>query len=345
MFITYLSFRNVESGGRRDLDKTFWKVEHHIIPRFAGGSNEQTNRISLHQYEHALVHLFRYLSFSPRANSKDFNAWSSACLTEQQISDRQNIQNQKRLQGYEKTTRNTEWQKIQGLKGIQNSAQSRTGRSTSSELQRRINSETGKQTQFLNSRKRVSPWTWFLCQQKLTFQNGEENICTVNVSCPKQKQTVRHIVSYLKNQFPNCSIPEEEKRYSNFGALFRLEKQKMWNWSFVSIGIEVSTDNFVEFPFETDSEKHSLYELFCTFFYYLYSETKIDENSIFVFYDFCWNEFSPKFSMFEKSEVFLLFSTIRNFIAEYETIVPIRSRGNRQYVEQFSEIANKNFNC
>lgn len=68
-------------GTRPDyINRQMMFTEHHITPRFEGGSQAATNRVLCHRYEHGLVHLFRWL-YTNRA--QDLGGFTSSMLTEE----------------------------------------------------------------------------------------------------------------------------------------------------------------------------------------------------------------------------------------------------------------------
>ncbi len=243
LFAEHVKNLDVRTGGRPELDATpFFRVLHHIIPRFDGGGDEESNRVTLHQYEHALIHLFRY---SWKKDFKDLNAFSSACLTQDQIERRNRPVSQNSLRAWEKTTRNPEWQKEFGSKGL-----AKRVPPVSSSLQRRKAAEAAKQTQWQNSRQRVNPFTWFLCDQELAFENvnnstqGSSTIVWIFPNQDPKQRTVTNIAEILTNHpihnTTNSPIVAKEK-FSNFAEIFRGERNMKWGWKFHALRIQNQT--------------------------------------------------------------------------------------------------------
>lgn len=233
LFVDYLRQLEEKTKGRSELNDTCYRVLHHIQPRFDGGLDDAPNRVLLHQYEHGLIHLFRY---SWKKLSTDLNAFSSACLTDEQLERRQNLTpSEKTLQARERTTQNPEWQQTYGALGRQN----RTGPPAVTPLLRRAGAIAGSKYQWQNARRRTDVFTWFLCTLTLGFKNSVNNIIVwvIPDSDPK-KHTVVDIATFLFEHpvhIQTSAVDVPRDRRSNFSQLFRGTRQNMWNWSLYGI--------------------------------------------------------------------------------------------------------------
>ena len=261
-------------ANRNDLQNEF-RVMHHIVPQFEGGTDASENCVFLHQYQHGLVHLFCFLW---KKNSTDLNAFSSACLTQNQVEKRADFFNPKRELAREKTVRNLEWQETFGRKGVENSVKKRKEfLPYYSDTHRQNLAVAAKKTQPRAIAARISLWVRFLCQSKLTFQNvktGEQvSFEQVGIS---ENRTVVEIARALKQQFPECAIPPTNG--FKFAELFRLEKSQKWDWTFVSLTVEHSLQYF-EIPFSTFCRKgQGLHKLFLLLVYFIYRENNLSEK-------------------------------------------------------------------
>lgn len=227
-YASYLKTLDNNTGGRPELDNTPFRCLHHIIPKFDGGGETAENRCHMHQNEHALIHLFR---FSWTSNTNDLNAFSSACLTEEQLKRRNYSQSLGSVQARKQTTQNPEWQATFGKKGRLNRR-----KAIVSPLQSRVNSLTGTKNQYGNSRKRVNPFTWWLCDQELSFRfNSTGDIICIKPNSDPKKRTVAHIAEQLLNI--NTTMAVNRNAYSNLSIIFRAETKEKWGWSFHSIKI------------------------------------------------------------------------------------------------------------
>lgn len=338
LFARYIQDRDIDSGGRPELDNTIWRVVHHIVPLFAGGANDRTNKVHLHQYEHSFIHLLRYLW---KKNSIDLNAFSSALLTQEQIAARQGIlstasRSRRKAAAREQTVLNSDWQKTYGQQGVQQSRALRLGRSTSSPLQRRKNSETGKKTQYLNSRSRVSPWTWYLCEQVLIFKNQKMESTFQAIPDENSKnRTVAFIVKKIKEAFPNCSIPEEISGYSKFSEIFRFEKQTYWGWSLYCIQFFNLENEFLfQIPFLPEGKV--LFDLFATFLYFIYcAPNDLTSIEIEQLKENCYQTFHSQFSFLTKTSFFILCSNIISFVEKYKQMIPY-AESNKQVIARIT---------
>lgn len=236
LFASYVQQLDQTTGGRPDLDNTRYRVLHHIQPRFEGGTDEIENRVLLHQHQHALIHLFRY---SWKKISTDLNAFSSACLTNDQLKRRQSrVPTQSTIEARKKTTQNKEWQATFGAKGRMN----RTKPPTVTALLRRSGSEAGNQYQWINARSRANIFSWFLCTLILGFQNIiNTKVVYISPDSDPEKHTVTHIAKQLFSHpvhIETEGVDVPNSRLSNFSQIFRGERQSMWNWRFYCIQIE-----------------------------------------------------------------------------------------------------------
>lgn len=139
-YASFLKFLEKATGGRIEIQNIDFRVVHHILPKFAEGTNEESNRVLLHQYEHALIHFFCFLLFK---NSWDLNAFSSACLTEEQVKRRNKGNLETQQIARKKTVLNPEWQATFGRKGVYKSADLCRGKSNASALSRSATAKTG----------------------------------------------------------------------------------------------------------------------------------------------------------------------------------------------------------
>lgn len=202
LFVDYLEKKDRTTGGRTDLTLEMCVI-HHILPKFEGGADSVENCVRLSQYEHAFVHLLRY---SWKKLSKDLNAFSSACLTEDQIQKRQNTNlNPNSERARDNTVRNPEWQETFGRKGWETAAKNRKGKPYDLSLKQEANvSKVGKTYQFSNSRVRANPFHWYLCSQIILLKDRISNkLLKVNSSQNPQEQTAASIakkVNLLLNE-------------------------------------------------------------------------------------------------------------------------------------------------
>lgn len=270
MFVEQLRALSRQAN-RSDMQSEF-RVFHHILPQFEGGTDAHENCVYLYQYEHSLVHLLRFLW---KKNGKDLNAFSSACLTIEQVQKRGDFFNKNREKARDKTVRNTEWQEISGRKGIEKSVEKRKNFPTEfSDDHHQKLSDAARKTQPKSIRSRISLWSRFLCTCKLTFQNikTSEKFSFEQVDI-SENRTVVDIARSLKEQFPNCGIPE--KNEWKFAELFRLEKSKKWGWTFFSLTVENSGQCF-EILFSVFCTKGQLlHKLFLLLVYYIYGENNL----------------------------------------------------------------------
>lgn len=337
-FASFLKNIEQSTGGRSEILDTAFRVVHHIQPKFDGGTDEESNCVLLHQYEHALIHLFRFLCFK---NSRDFNAFSSACLTVDQIQRRNKGTLETQNIARQKTVLNPEWQATSGRKGVERSAELRRGKSNASALSRRANAETGRMFQFQNSRKRVHPWTWFLCELPLTFTNEKcrEHIELVPHTNPTNR-TVTYIVSTLKRMFPQSSIPETSERYSNFAELFRFEKGSYWGWMLVGFQIDG-----LFFGFETLEKKKHFYAFFATLFYAFYrshdgSLVPLTGEQKQLLKERLLSFFQPLLNC-SCDDLSILYEEIEHFLEFYQENVPVGSTANAKIVTDVHQGAKK----
>jgi hypothetical protein len=335
-FAIFLKKMEHSTGGRSDIENSSFRVVHHIQPRFEGGTDDESNRVLLHQYEHALIHLLRFLWLQ---HSRDLNAFSSACLTPEQVERRNNGNTETQQIAQEKTVLNPEWQATSGRKGVDRSAEIRRGKSNASALSRCASAETGRKFQFVNSRKRVHPWTWFLCEFPLTFTNSQfDKRIEIVPHAEAGKRTVTYLVSTLKRLFPQSSIPETPERYSNFAEIFRFEKGMYWGW--VLAGFQIDG---VFFSFETIEKKKKFYAFFATLFYYFYRSSESSLVPLTVEEQFLLKErmlslFQPLFN-FSFDELSILYEEIQNFVEFYKECVPVNSTANAKIVADFKRWA------
>jgi hypothetical protein len=301
-YASYLKTLDNETGGRPELDNTPFRCLHHIIPKFAGGGETAENRCHIHQYEHALIHLFRF-SWTPQTN--DLNAFSSACLTKDQMERRNYSQTKGSIQARKKTTQNPEWQATQGRKGLLNRRPPIV-----SPLQRRANSLTGTKNQYGNSRKRANPFTWWLCEQELCFRfvSTGEIVCIKPNPDPK-KRTVANIAEQLLGIAINTTTNVNRNTYSNLSVIFRAERREKWGWSFHSIKINEET-----YLIQNTDDLKRLEIALATLFVYLESPTLSLEN--------LESQFVKKFIFVGFTSSLVYFSMI-DFINFYATIVSL----------------------
>ena len=301
-YASYLKNLDNATGGRPELDNTPFRCLHHIVPKFDGGGETAENRCHMHQHEHALIHLFRF-SWTP--NTNDLNAFSSACLTDDQLKRRNYSQSPGSIEARKQTTQNPEWQANVGKKGRLNRRPA-----VVSPLQRRVNSQTGTKNQYGNSRKRVNPFTWWLCDQELSFRfNSTSNIVCIKPNSDPKKRTVANIAEQLLAVDINTSTPVKRNTYSNFAAIFRGERNEKWGWSFhsIKIGTEVYFIQGID-----DLKK--LEVALATLFVYLESPTLSLEN--------LESEFLKKFTFLNFSSS-LIYLNMVEFIKFYASIVSL----------------------
>lgn len=330
LFAEYVQTLDKTTGGRPELDaQAHFRVLHHIKPRFENGGDELENRVFLHQYEHALIHLLRY---SWKKRSRDLNGFSSACLTEDQILRRNLPTSQASQDAYAKTTRNPEWQASHGRKGREN-------RSTPvpSPLQRRKVAQVGEQTQWSNSRQRVIPFTWFLCSQVLAFKNDKSNtLVWISPPLDLQERTVTNIAKVLV-QHPlhrETNSPEVlEKLYSNFAELFRGTRKMKWNWRFYALRLG-DHETYSLHPVTDPSNFGQLQTAFATLFFALYQKrATVDLQQLKS--SFC-REFDADFTA---SFLEALFQSVDEFVQNYEEIVPVVTSANQKHFEDLQSLA------
>nr|YP_009773688.1 putative HNH homing endonuclease [Uronema confervicola]QIZ74188.1 putative HNH homing endonuclease [Uronema confervicola] len=321
MYATFLKNLDNTTGGRPELYNTVYQVVHHIIPRFEGGSNEQNNRIQLHQYEHALIHLFR---FSWKQSSSDLNAFSSGCLDDDQLSRRNRPELSSVENARAKTTRNPEWQATAGARGRAN----RSKPALTPALQR-SGSKAGKQYQFENARQRVNPFTWLFCEFTVGFKNiATEEIVWVEPNEDPKSRTVAFIAQFLSTKNPSQPIPE--KQVSNLSVLFRGERPTKWGWSLY--GLKFDT-NLVEL---TRSEISLLEKAFATVVVYTYRDSPVNEEIL-------RNSFNKRFStVFTSVSSDILFTKMYLFMQMYLELVLVGStNANKKYIERFVTLYEK----
>lgn len=320
LFVTYLKNLDNVTGGRPELDDTNLRVLHHIVPRFEDGSDELDNRVMLHQYEHALIHLFRY---SWKKMIRDLNAFSSACLTNEQLERRNTSLTGKTLEARLKTTLNPEWQKTVAAKGREN-----RGTPVISPLQRRKAAETGGKTQWRNARKRVQPFTWYLCEQSLAFQNVKDpQVVWMLPDDNPEKRTVASIAEkltqhpiHVKTKSPTVS----KNLLSNLAMIFRGERNVKWGWSFYAISIDGYTHSL-----RGTVALLTLKRAFATVFLSFYGQAAEQPD------------LKPRFlnrleSSFERSFLEVFFENVKTFSKTYEELVPYGS-SNQELIKDLED--------
>nr|QJA13783.1 putative site-specific DNA endonuclease [Chaetophora sp. FACHB-2423] len=216
-YASYLKTLDEDTGGRPELDNTPFRCLHHIVPKFDGGIETAENRCHMHQHEHTLIHLIRF-SWTP--NTKDLNAFSSCCLTEDQLKRRNYSQTEGSIRAQKQTTQNPEGQANVGKIGRLNRRPAIV-----SPLQRRASFLTGTKNQYGNSRKRVNAFTWWLCEQELSFRfNSTGEIASIKPSSEPKTRTVAQIAEQLL--VINTTIVVNRNAYSNLSIIFRGETKE-----------------------------------------------------------------------------------------------------------------------
>ncbi len=229
--------RDLESitGGRADLGNNGYRVLHHIVPRFDGGTDVMENRVGLHQYEHVLIHLFRY---SWKSLSTDLNAFSSACLTNDQLLRRSSAEpTDAQLEARRKTTQDPNWQQTFGALGRAN-----RGKPSITPSLKRAGSVAGQAFQWVNARARTNIFTWFLCTLPLGFKNTQSNeILWISPDPAPENHMVSKVAETLltsPEHFQARGVQVLPERLSNLSQLFRGERMSMWNWSLDKIQVD-----------------------------------------------------------------------------------------------------------
>ena len=241
MFVKQVQKVDEETGGLPELKNTVYRVLHHIQPRFDGGTDVLENRVLLHQYQHALIHLFRY---AWKKLPRDFNAFSSACLTKDQLEKRSpSTPSEASLEARRKTVQNAEWQASAGARGRLN----RTSPPAATPALRRSGSKAGKKYQWQNGRTRADVFVWFLCTLTLGFKNVvNQEVLWIPPDTDLKKHTVTDVCQALVSNPMHTEtggIGVIRTRLSNFSQLFRGERQIMWNWKLY--GIQFLNTSFV----------------------------------------------------------------------------------------------------
>lgn len=120
------------------------------------------NKVDCAALNHSLAHVFRFLFSDHRGDL--FGAVSASVPKEERLKrlQKESVQN-----AYDKTTRNSEWQRTHVAKELANRPKPEMR-----PRQRAIVGVAAKKTQPINSRYRVNPVTWFLTSQPLIWKNN-----------------------------------------------------------------------------------------------------------------------------------------------------------------------------
>lgn len=312
LFAQYVRQLAASTQGRAELANTNYRVEHHIIPRFDGGTDELQNRVLLHQYEHGLIHLFHY---SWKKLSTDLNAFSSACLTEDQLIQRSAVQpTATTLAARKKTTQKAIWQQTSGALG-----RARRGKSTTTPLLVNSGSVAGQAFQWVNARARTNIFTWFLCTLPLGFKNIQSNqVLWVPPDPNPENHTVSKVAETLltsPEHIATGGVSVPQSRLSNLSQLFRGERSSMWNWSLDSMKVD-------DLIFSVQSGKLALLRSFFADSLYLVFNSNSTNFQSFkaqlkTFYCSSSSDNIGSVDMFEK-----LFQQIQQFATAYSTYLP-----------------------
>jgi hypothetical protein len=197
---------------------------HHIIPKFASGTNDSINLIDCAPLNHSLAHALRFLFSSNRGDL--FGAVSASVSSEERAKrfQAENVQN-----AYDRTTRNPEWQKTHGAKGLANRKKPEMR-----PRQRALVAAAAKKTQPINSRYRVNPITWFMASQTLIWANNTQINQKFETSGSNDffENSAAGVARKLLSYIPNASL--EKSPYLISGVLTG-ENSSRYGWSLTSV--------------------------------------------------------------------------------------------------------------
>lgn len=147
-------------GTRNDYqDRRHMFSQHHIRPRFEGGDDSEENRVLLHRYEHALIHLLRWLCTDSR---RDLGGFSSAMRTEENVLAAARVRaiNPPRTAGINPPPPAPSARKKQAVTG-------RVIQYRRNLRERGLDPTTGHQRR---TRVRADPFTWFVTTLPILFE-------------------------------------------------------------------------------------------------------------------------------------------------------------------------------
>jgi hypothetical protein len=221
VFIAWLRELETQNLGEQNYEL------HHILPKFEQGTNDLTNLVDCSALNHSLAHTLRFLFSQNRGDL--FGAVSAGVLKETRLN---RMQSQKVQEMYDRTTRNPEWQKTHGAKGLANRKKPQMR-----PRQRALVSEAAKKTQSTNSKYRVSPVTWFMSSLTLIWANHEkpnEEFQTTGASdflnCNAAAVT-RQLISYIFNE-------KLENSPSLMSSVLAGEGQSRYGWYLTKVRFE-----------------------------------------------------------------------------------------------------------
>lgn len=201
--------------------------KHHIIPRFAGGTNDPENIVLLTPRQHILVHLLRYLELGKK---QDFAAY----ILRKASKDVDLSSHGKRMAEFNKQDQTTFWdpqfQSEQGKKG------GKKGGSAKTPLQQKARSEVGTKWGPIVGMSNQSDHLKYVLSHVMVFSHKEG----VQVVVPVCK-TASAVFDYVHNEMvalgkEHLFSKELVKKAKGGGPMYGLirgKKKKIHGWSII----------------------------------------------------------------------------------------------------------------
>lgn len=223
----YIKFCVCKNKTRKD-SSNFGLERHHIIPRFAGGTNNSENIVLLTPRQHILVHLLRYLEF---AEKQDFRAYVF-----RKVSEKVDLRShRKKMAEYNKQTQTTFWdskfQSEQGKKG------GKKGGSAQTQLQQEARSKVGTTwgpiVGLANQSEKLKDALSFL----LVFYHEEENVEILIPVCKSAAEVFdflhNEVVALGKEHLFSKEFVNKAKSGGPMYDLIKGQKKKIYGWSII----------------------------------------------------------------------------------------------------------------